>query len=73
MKTIQVHVKIDQYKVRCSDDRYELRSSFCDKLRNVHKLENTDHNGPVPFMFLGLVQMLICVKYEGSMINHRGR
>ena len=40
---------------------------------NVQKLENTRHNGLVVSVCLVPVSMQICTKYEGSMINHRGR
>ena len=53
-------------------DRYEIGNSK-DKLKNVHKLENVGHSDLVLFMWLGPLQMQLCIKYEGSMTNHFGR
>ena len=34
------------------------------------KLENICHANLALFVFLGQVQMHLCIKYEGSMINY---
>ena len=34
---------------------------FVTNSKEVQKLENINHNGPVPFVCLGLVQMCICI------------
>ena len=53
-----------------SSERYELRSHICGKLKKkVHKFVNFGHSD----LFISLVSKHICVKYEGSMINHTGR
>ena len=52
----------------CSE-MFELRSHTCDKVKNVHKLEDIFHNDLVIFEWLALVPTLICVNYEGSTIK----
>ena len=39
------------------------------QIENTCKLKNIGHSD-LFFVCLGLVQMQICVRYEGSMINH---
>ena len=41
--------------------------------KNICKFENVRHDDLVLVGFLGLVPMHICVKFEGSMINHTDR
>ena len=53
-------------------DKYELRNPD-EKLKNVHKLEHKGHSNLFLLVYLSLVQMHLCIKYEGSMINHAGR
>ena len=40
------------------------------EMKNEHNLENLGQSHPIILVSLALVQMHICVKYEGSVINH---
>ena len=42
-------------------------------MQNFHKLENTGQSDLFLFVFLGLGQMYICIKYKTFMINHTGK
>ena len=53
-------------------ERFEQQSHMCAKLKNIDKFENIGHSDPVISVSLALVSMHICVKYEGSLINHIG-
>ena len=52
-------------------DKYEFIRSK-EKLNNVHKLKNMGY-GMVLYVCLGPVQMYLCIKYGGSIINYTGR
>ena len=43
----------------------------CD-IKNEHHLENLGQSHPIIFVCLAQAQMHICVKYQASMVNHKG-
>ena len=66
-------MKTEQYELRSPNDKMKLIQVWIkspnDKLKNVCKLKNIGDSDLALFVWTGPLQMHLCIKYEGSMIQ----